>query len=337
MSDTPEEQFFLELGDIIRINAPTNEDINEHVFYIDYIDKNQIDIVDDTSLAQHNLKLTEGQFNDKSIETIEILDRSEDKGYARQNNLVPGKSITLRFGGDVPTTINGTITDLEEDMIEIKTYPDEKIIYIDFAFHGIPKSLPLESIEDFIKPIDLSTDRKLEQKQDDLSVIPEDDEIPELSMTLQDDEDQEDIEFDLVVPIANIRDRLKRIILDADDIQIGKSLGSITEEVPVEESSRRFGIETQANDLLDELLSTMPSSQRTSKALNNIHLMIERFKQLRSQFSVISKEGEIMKSKIKGADYKPLVEKLETFDKKLHWLLPIAKNRKKLYNIDENE
>lgn len=338
MSDTPEEQFFLELGDIIRIIAPTNEDINEHVFYIDYIDKNQIDVVDDTSLVQHNLKLTEGQFNDKSIETIEILDRSEDKGYARQNNLVPGKSITLRFGGDVPTTINGTITDLEEDMIEIKTYPDEKIIYIDFAFHGIPKSLPLESIEDFIKPIDLPTDRKLEQKkQDDLSAIPEDDEIPELSMTMQDDEDQEDIEFDLVVPIANIRDRLKRIILDADDIQIGKSLGSITEEVPVEESSRRFGIETQANDLLDELLSTIPSSQRTSKTLNNIHLMIERFKQLRSQFSVISKEGEIMKSKIKGSDYKPLVEKLETFDKKLHWLLPIAKNRKKLYNIDDDE
>ena len=44
-----------------------------------------------------------------------------------------------------------------------------------------------------------------------------------------------------------------------------------------------------------------------------------------------------MKSKIKGSDYKPLVEKLETFDKKLHWLLPIAKNRKKLYNIDDDE
>ena len=38
MSDTLEESLFLELGDIIRINAPTNEDINEHVFFIDYID-----------------------------------------------------------------------------------------------------------------------------------------------------------------------------------------------------------------------------------------------------------------------------------------------------------
>ena len=381
MSDTLENSLFLELGDVIKIKAPTNNNINEHVFIIDYIDSNEIYIIDDATFVQTNLKLTDGEFSDKSIEGIEILSRAEEKGYARQNNLMPGKSITLRFGGDVPTTINGTITALEEDMIEIKTYPDNKIIYIDFGYHGIPKTLPLESIDEFKIPGSEATDVDLEiediedigdlsqveiiqsmdndgDEKDIASRLSKIGEISETGETGNDinvevegddigvegddigvegEEYDEELEFDLILPDMAIKNRLKRMILDADDIQIGKDLGSITEEVPVEESQQRYGIETQANDLLDEMLSTMPSSHRTSKALNNIHLMIERFKQLRSQFSVISTDGEIMKPKTKGNNYKPLVEKLKTFNKNLYWLLPIAKNRKKLYNVDDDD
>ena len=351
MSDSPVESLFLELGDIIRINAQANDDLDQHVFFIDYIDKDEMNIIDDTSLTSVNLKLTDGMFNDTSIESIEILSRSDIKGYARQNNLNPGKTITLRFGGDVPIIVNGTITDLEEDMIEIKTYPDEKVIYIDFGYHGIPKNIPLESIEDFEIPIDVEQDVEPEvepgvEQDVEQDVEPEldgvskkdIDDIPDLTVSLSPDTDQDfDMEFDAIVPITNVKDRLKRMIIDADDIKIGRDLGFITEEVPVEESAQRYGIETQTNDMLDEMLSTLPSSQRTSRALNNIHLMIERFKQLRSQFSIISSEGEIMKPKIKGVDYKPLVDKLSSFNKNLHWLIPIAKNKKKLYNIEDDD
>ena len=346
MSDSPVESLFLELGDIIRINASSNDDLDQHVFFIDFIDNEEMNLIDDTSLTTINLKLSDGIFNDKSIESIEILDRSDVKGYARQNNLIPGKTITLRFGGDVPLIVNGTITDLEEDMIEIKTYPEEKVIYIDFGYHGIPKNIPLESIENFEIPID-DTDKEPEQEPEQEPEEPPeeekkqlaDDDIPDLTVSLSPvaEEDDFDMEFDVIVPITNVKDRLKRMIIDADDIIIGKDLGSITEEVPVEESAQRFGIETQTNDMLDEMLSTIPSSQRTTTVLNNIHLMIERFKQLRSEFSVISPEGEIMKPKIKGVDYKPLVNKLSSFNKNLHWLIPIAKNKKKLYNIDDDD
>merc|ERR1712166_895530 len=95
MSDTLENSLFLELGDVIKIKAPTNNNINEYVFIIDYIDSNEIYIIDDATFVQTNLKLTDGEFSDKSIEGIEILSRAEEKGYARQNNLMPGKSITL--------------------------------------------------------------------------------------------------------------------------------------------------------------------------------------------------------------------------------------------------
>ena len=64
--------------------------------------------------------------------------------------------------------------------------------------------------------------------------------------------------------------------------------------------------------------------------------MIERFKQLREIFSVVSENG-IDKPVVKTAQYKPLVERLEKLDKKLYWCLPIVKNRKKLYDISVDE
>ena len=42
-------------------------------------------------------------------------------------------------------------------------------------------------------------------------------------------------------------------------------LGEITEQVGCKtKSHRRYGIETQTNDLLDELLASVPTNQRTS-------------------------------------------------------------------------
>ena len=41
-------------------------------------------------------------------------------------------------------------------------------------------------------------------------------------------------------------------------------------------------------DLLDELLSTIPNAQRTTEVLNNLHIMIERFTQMRQLFSVFN-------------------------------------------------
>ena len=331
MADVPEQKsLFLELGDIIRIKAPTNEDMNEHTFYIDYLDEEgniiTIDIIDDSTLVKQTLELVDGEFTDESIEEVELLSRPTEKGYARQNNLTPGSWITLRFGGDLPTIINGQITGLEEDMIEITTFPEGKKIYIDFAFKGIPKNIPLESIQPFIPP---ETEKKAPSPQD------EEISIPQVSPG-SDDEDDE-FEIDVQVHAPYVRDRLKKVLLDADEIQFGEELEAITEFVPVSESEKRFGIETQANDLLDEMLSTIPSADRNRRVLNQIHTMIERFKELRTAFSEISPEGEIIKARVKGAHFKPLVERLGTLNKNLYWLLPIMKNKKKLYDIEVDE
>lgn len=87
-----------------------------------------------------------GGFTDESITTINLLDSPEHPEYARQNDLVPGKWIDIRFGGDLPTIITGQITNLENDRIEIKAYPGEQVFYIDFEYKGIPENIPIEDI-----------------------------------------------------------------------------------------------------------------------------------------------------------------------------------------------
>ena len=62
--------------------------------------------------------------------------------------------------------------------------------------------------------------------------------------------------------------------------------------------------------------------------------MIERFKQLRVEFSKFDGQGNAMMPDIQGADYKPLVESLQKFNQKLYWILPVVKNKKKVYDVD---
>ena len=173
MSIEEQPKLSLELGQVIQINAPTNAKIDQHIYFIDYLDDNQIKLIDNEDLSVLELKIQDNKFTDESIETIAILARPEQSGYARQNDLIPEKWISIQFGGDVPSIINGKITNLEEDMIEISTYPDEKTIYIDFEYKGLPTHLPIENISPFTPPKKSPEEEKeemssLEEEEDDI-------------------------------------------------------------------------------------------------------------------------------------------------------------------------
>ena len=90
--------------------------------------------------------------------------------------------------------------------------------------------------------------------------------------------------------------------------------------------------------MLDELLSTIPNSERTPRVLNNIHVMIERFKQLRENFSFFDEYGNIEGALTVEANFKPLTNYFNKLKQNLYWILPIVKNIKKVYdvnNVDE--
>ena len=323
---------FFELGEVIKIIAPSNSDINDKIYLIQYLDENEIDILDVDTLNKSTLTITDGNLNDESIESIEILSKPTSEGFARQNNLLPGTWITIQLGGDVPATINGEITSLEEDMIEINTWPGNKKIYIDFEYKGIPKNLPIDSIRPFTPPIDEEKQPTPSPEFPELS--PDGVDMPGIVGIREEDEDIESSPVEVDIALPNIATQRKEILLDADDIVFGEKLGAITQEVPVSESERRFGIETQSDDLLNDLLSTIPTSARNTKVLRSIHIMVERYQQLRQEFSKLSDDGEYDIPDTKTADYKPLIKNLENLNAKLYWLLPIAKNRKNIYNMN---
>ena len=83
--------------------------------------------------------MTSGMFDDKSITSIVLLDRSKKIGYAAQNDLNIGTWIDIFFGGDIPYSITGQITDKIEDMIEIQNYENEEKLYLDFEYKGLSR------------------------------------------------------------------------------------------------------------------------------------------------------------------------------------------------------
>jgi hypothetical protein len=328
----------LQLGDIIQITNPVNENLNDQIFIIDYIDKSKAYLINTDTLDRIKIKISDdGILGDGNITKIEILSRADTPSYARQNKLLPGKWLNIYFGGDIPVIITGEITNLAEDMIEIRT-SDKDIIYINFDYKGIPENLPIENIEIREKPVEEKPIEPVEERLMEERLMEERPmEEGELSIPeLEEEKKMVDVEqIQVVVPTKDVKDQLREIIIKADQIVFGdEELGPIAQFVDVAEKAQRFSIEQQVSDLLDDLLSTIPNSQRTPRVLNNIHTMIERFKQLRSAFSEFDKYGNVESMVVYGAAHKPLKNWLQSFNANLYWILPVVKNIKKVYNVN---
>jgi hypothetical protein len=163
---------------------------------------------------------------DESITEILLLNRSKEKGYARQNGLLPNVWVDIHFGGQIPHIITGKISNLDEDMIEVTTLPDNDVIFINFDYKGVPLDLPLKKIEIRDKP-DLS-----EMGLEDTKNVEEGEEL----------EDESHIEFtnegeyvvhipENAIPEENIHKKLERIYASADDIIFGENLEIIAQMV----------------------------------------------------------------------------------------------------------
>jgi hypothetical protein len=322
----------LQLGDVITIYNPINEILNEKTFIIDYIDKSKTFLINVETLEKIKLKISEdGVIGDGNISKIAILSRSDTPSYARQNDLIPGKWINIYFGGEFPVIITGEITNLEEDMIEVKSI-DGDTLYLNFDYKGLPEDLPIENIEIREKP---QEPRKQVFDEEENLQEPElgiETELPNLK---KDYETMETDKIQINIPVKNIKDQIREFILRADQIKFGDEvLAPIKQYVDVKATEQRYSIEAQVADLLDELLSTVPNSQRTPRVLDNIHIIIERFKQLREKNSAFDEYGTIIAAQITDSTYKPLSQYFNKFKQNLYWILPVVKNIKKVYDVE---
>jgi hypothetical protein len=348
----------LQLGDIIEIIAPADTDIDNKTYYIGYIDATKIRL-EEAAGSEVVLTLTNGSLDNESIESIIIKSRAEEEGYARQNNLLMGVWVDLFFGGDLPLTLTGKITNLDGDKIEITTFPEKDVIFLDFAYKGLPEDLPIEKIqirrapEMTIEEKELALEAEQEKtlgkekgkglEQEGLELSELEKRQLELQQQLEELPGEAEGEGEgegEIMPEApsriKIAEEMRTRIFNADQIKFGdEELEAITQLVDVPEEEQRYDIDKQLDDLLDDMLSTVPNAQRTEEVKNNIHKMIQRFQQLRDSFSIFDNKGYALMPKAQGANYKPLVGVMEKLDKQLYWLLPVVKTMKKLYLNDE--
>ena len=320
--NTVDESLNLKLGQIIKIIAPVNDKLNNKIFFIDYLDENTITLINQEEEKIINIGLNNEVINDESIEQIEILYTPIEEGFARQNNLIMGVNITIEFGGNVPIIVNGEITNLVKDMIEFTVYPTKEKLYIDFEYKGISKDLNIIAIRPFIRPDkrkDVSQDEEIVLEEEELII--EDDELNDIVLNYEEQDNM---------------DKINEIILTADDIIITKDkYEEISQMVNIEEKNKRYSLEQQVGDLLDDLLASIPTDKRTKHVTSEINKVINRFKELRIDFSRFREDGVISMPKINYADkeHKRLMDTLLNFDKEIPWMIPIIKNKKKLYDI----
>ena len=329
------DSLYIQLGDIIQITAPSDINIHNKIFLVTFLSSSNIKLVSDDGTLEYILRLNDdATIGNESITSISILSRDENIGYARQNGLLPDTWIDIFFTGDLPITITGIITNIEEDMIEIKTYPDNDVIYLDFAYKGLPEDIPIEKIVIRVPPSEFIQKEveQYEQKEEK-----EEKEISEAESELEEGEIIPTPEKVNRTAPVRLKTQIKELFVEADKILVGEQLEEIVQVVDVPEYEQRYNIDKQTSDLMDELLSSIPNAQRNNSVINNIHKLIERFKQLRSEYSKFDKYGNADIPELKGANYKPLVESLVNMNKKLYWLLPVSKMKKKIYDIDNIE
>ena len=320
-TDDEKQKVELRLGDIVRLSNPEDEDLNNQVFLIDYIDELRMKLINTKTFKQRELPINDGIIGDDTINKIVLVSRNPELGFARQNGLITGVWINITFEGDTPVIFVGQITNLENDMIEVKTIEGD-FIYIDFEYKGVPEYLELKSIEIRDEPPKQAALEELDREDLDR----EDLDIGE------GDEQQQTPQS--VPQVKNVKDQLREIILNADQVVfLEEELGPIQYFVDVSREKQRYSIDAQVTDLLDDLLSTIPSNKRTDFAMEKIHLMIERFKQLRTQFSKFDANGNVIGKLIRGIDYKPLTKYFTELDTNLYWIVPVVKNIRKVYDV----
>ena len=154
----------LQLGDVIRLNNPTNNTLNGYIFFINYIDDSKMKLINLSSMTTIELKINKDKtIEDDTIDVISLLFRNKTPSYARQNKLLPGTWLNVLFEGNLPKIETGEITNIEQDMIEIKLFPSNNIIFLNFEYKGMIDNVTLEIRDKIVK--DQEEEEKGEEKE----------------------------------------------------------------------------------------------------------------------------------------------------------------------------
>ena len=339
--DKSKNNFNLQLGDIIKIISPYNDRYHNNIYYIKYIDFEKVVLINDVN--EYTLEISQDKkLKEESIENIILLHREIESSFCKQNNLVVNTYISIYFNNEVPYILNGKITNIEEDMIEITSIPNKDVFYIDFAYSGIPLNLNIEKIvinEDLIeKTIDLDLDVESNESKE----LSEDLNTKSKSYEIDNEYNiKENIKLDNVdneFRSYENYDYKDNITKDTNIIKLGSDVDNIEYTVNVDESEVRYDLDKQIDDYFDKHINILPIMERTNKNINLINKDIIRFKELRSFYSDFDINKYVKIKNYFDDNYKPLIDNnLINMNKEIEWLIPVCNNINTLINDGENE
>ena len=318
----------VELGDVIKIHAYRNTNIDQQTYYVYYIDDLKLKLLNTSNHQLLQLRI-DGYVADESITAIDLLSRSEVAGFAKQHKLLPPQWIDVHFNGDVPVVISGEITNLEEDMIEITTYPGMRVIYVDFAYQGIPESLPIDKIVLRERPKALNT--SLRGMMEGVTEMNREEAEAEPTVEFDAEDGQMIVNIPENAPVnPSPNDVIEEYLQTevevppADGEEEDGELEALEMFFEVRESDRRYSEEIQVADLLGELISKLPADKRTALAMKDIHKFVTRFKELRRVFSVFDENGDVVMPKTTSILHKPIIDHIVKLDRDIKWVLPVT-------------
>ena len=298
----------LELGDLILIES-NEEYLNNQIFKIQYIDVHLIEIVNEDTDEPILLKVNDGVFEDRAIRKVFILKRNNEKGFILQNNLNVYDWLDIRFMG-MSKVITGQVTGIEHDMIEFEIYPNVETIYIDFGYKGIPKTI--DKIVKREKPDTYNEQQNEQQNEENQNENKFD------SPLINNFEDNVETDNDN----NNENDNMPAIV--ESDSDSDSDLEEFVEYVEVAEEDKRYDIDVQKENLMNDMLSYLPEHSKTYNKLKELQRVVDRFEELVLTFSNDNVTNNYLSEN-------PLKTKISS----LHlpnWILPVVKNKKYLFS-----
>jgi len=317
--DTGSNKNKLFLGDEIKINANVPESkLQNNVYEIVYVDTGLLKLNNKTTQKVESVKIRDDKIQkieDEQVSEIQIIKRRSSHKYVEQSGFKIDMTISIELAAlpsssdEEPLFILCKIVDVDttQDIIEVKLLLDDlgkevkditrefqESIFINFGCSGLPAWIQR------IKVIEFS---------------------PEAANVVAKEGYEEDVyeeeESGIDLDLAEALDEGNKIF------------ASIMYEVP---TSQRIVSETkQYDDLLENIISSVPKSKRTDAEMNRIHRGIERFFQLRKEYSLFDKNGVPKMPRALSEHDKPSATHIQNLDTKLQWVLPVVENIKKLY------
>ena len=302
----------IQYGDVILIHAAKNNKIDGKLFYVDRMTPSVMHLIEvptgdsavDEDPVQYQIRIQDGgTIQDATIDSIDIVSRSDNLGYVLQNGLAVGKTVLIRFNVPGAEPIKALITGVEKDSITCEDVATKKPVYIDFAYEGLPEfveSVDIQGVQGIqgIQGIQGSPDQGSPGQR---SFDPR---TPDLGQT-----SNEDVALDTLCVEGD--DAMRRfvsmdeIVEDFDEVYI------------VQEVAARYNVDTQIQDMLLRQAKTDDF---------RVHRDIQRFLDLRQATSKFEDNGQISKKRVVS---KPVVPN--------KWIIPVVNAKRVLFDLTEDD